>query len=143
MTEARKHGLSRRTTMVKTDDKNAPGKYERSELSPNEYTASERNSGPGAYSFQFGDDDRDPWSYNDDYRRDKDLDDEEDDYLKDEDEDEGEDDIFGNKKPIWSTNEEEEEEEPSESVTAVIITTPAPEPAPFVPTPTPAPAIAE
>src|SRR5262249_10420208 len=70
---------------VKNDDRNAPEKHERDEFSPNEYSAGEQSGGPRGYSLQFDDDDRDPWNYGDDYRRDKDLDDEDDDYLKDED----------------------------------------------------------
>ena len=60
----------------------AVGRDENDDLSPASYIAPQSGE-LGARSLQFGDDDRDPWDY-DDYR-DEDEDDDDDDYLKDED----------------------------------------------------------
>src|SRR5215470_1308057 len=113
--------------MVKTDDMHTPEKHERDEFSPGEYIAGGHNDSPGGYLFQFDDDERDPW---DEYRRNKDMD-EDDDYLKEDEEEE----IFEKEpisKPIWSIGEEEEEEEPAPVVSGVAPAAPlfAPEPAP-------------
>src|SRR6266542_3442069 len=72
--------------MVETDDMNTPEKHEPDEFSPpDEYVAGgERGGEPRGFSLQFDDDERDSWNYDDEYRRKKDLDEEEEDYLKDE-----------------------------------------------------------
>src|SRR6266508_2832753 len=92
--------------MVKTDDMNTPEKHEPDEFSPpDEYVAGgERDGEPRGYSLQ----------YDDEYRRKKDLDEEEEDYLKDEEDmdiEEEDDEILGEQRPAWSIREEEEEEE--------------------------------
>src|SRR5215510_12473803 len=125
--------------MVKTDDMNTPEKHEPDEFSPpDEYIAGgERDGEPRGFSLQFDDDERDSWNYNDEYRRNKDLDDEEEEYLKDEEDmdiEEEEDEIFGEQRPAWSIREEEEEEEEEEEI-APVVSGVAPAPAPFAPEP--------
>src|SRR5262249_12330796 len=127
--------------MVKTDDMNTPEKHEPDEFSPpDEFIAGgERDGEPRGYSLQFDDDERESWNYDDEYRRNKNLDEEEEDYLKDEDDMdiEEEDEIFGEERPAWSIREEEEEEEeeiaPVASGVAPVATPFAPEPAPPTP----------
>ena len=115
--------------MVKTDDMNTPEKHDSDELSsPDEYIAGEHDDGgQRGFSLQFDDDDRDSWSYDDERRRNKDINNEDDDYLKDEDEMDIEDDdeIFGEERPAWSIREVEEEEEEEEIAPVVSGVAPA------------------
>src|SRR5215475_14946807 len=108
--------------MVKTDDMNTPEKHEPDEFSPpGEHFAGDQDGAPKGYSLQFDDDDRDSWNYDNEYRRKKDLDDEEEDYLKDEEDmdiEEEEEEILSEERPAWSISEEEEEEEEEEPAPA-------------------------
>src|SRR5262245_42331928 len=119
--------------MVKTDDMNTPEKHRPDEFSPpDEFSAGgERDGEQRGYSLQFDDDERDSWNYDDEYRRKKDLDEEEEDYLKDEDDmdiEEEEDEIFGEQRPAWTIREEEEEGEENAPVVSGVATAPAPFP---------------